>query len=85
MGRWFRQEEVGMNTLRRFAAKDFSVPADTSWYLAGLGEFRGKEALYTQQSPIPTGFGWEELIGLDGDDDPEACCRNMLVMSPSVP
>lgn len=40
-----------MNTLRFFALKDFSIPASTSWYLADLGEFRGKQALYTQQSP----------------------------------
>jgi len=40
-----------MNTLRLFTAKDFSVPASTSWYLADLGEFRGKQELYTQQSP----------------------------------
>lgn len=40
-----------MNSLRLFAAKDFSIPASTSWYLADLGEFRGKQELYTQQSP----------------------------------
>lgn len=40
-----------MNTLRLFTAKDFSIPASTSWYLADLGEFRGKQELYTQQSP----------------------------------
>jgi hypothetical protein len=40
-----------MNTLRLFTAKDFSIPASTSWYLADLGEFRGKQTLYTQQSP----------------------------------
>lgn len=40
-----------MNTLRVFSARDFSIPASTAWYLADLGEFRGKEALYTQQSP----------------------------------
>ncbi|MDP1679689.1 MAG: Fic family protein [Candidatus Nitrotoga sp.] len=40
-----------MNTLRLFAAKDFSIPASASWYLADLGEFRGKQELYTQQSP----------------------------------
>jgi hypothetical protein len=28
--------------------KDFSIPASTSWYLADLGEFRGKQELYTQ-------------------------------------
>ena len=40
-----------MNTLRLFVAKDFLIPASTSWYLADLGEFRGKQELYTQQSP----------------------------------
>ena len=40
-----------MNTLRLFTVKDFSIPASTSWYLADLGEFRGKQELYTQQSP----------------------------------
>lgn len=40
-----------MNTLRLFTTKDFSIPAGTSWYLADLGEFRGKQELYTQQSP----------------------------------
>ena len=40
-----------MNTLRLFTANDFSIPASTAWYLADLGEFRGKQELYTQQSP----------------------------------
>lgn len=40
-----------MNTLRLFAAQNFSIPASASWYLADLGEFRGQQALYTQQSP----------------------------------
>ena len=40
-----------MNTLRLFSTKDFPVPAGTSWYLADLGEFRGKQELFTQQSP----------------------------------
>lgn len=40
-----------MNTLRRFSSGDFSIPASTSWYLADLGEFRGKQELYTQQAP----------------------------------
>lgn len=39
-----------MNTLRLFATKNISVPASTSWYLADLGEFRGRQELYTQQS-----------------------------------
>ena len=40
-----------MNTLHLFSTKDFSIPAGTSWYLADLGEFRGKQELYTQKSP----------------------------------
>jgi Fic family protein len=40
-----------MNTLRLFASQNLSIPGSTSWYLADLGEFRGKQALYTQQSP----------------------------------
>ena len=40
-----------MPTLRLFTLKDFSLPASQSWYLADLGEFRGKQPLYTHQSP----------------------------------
>ena len=40
-----------MNTLRRFSGGQFSIPGGTSWYLADLGEFRGKQELYTRQSP----------------------------------
>lgn len=40
-----------MNTLHLFATQNFSIPAGASWYLADLGEFRGKQELYTQQSP----------------------------------
>ena len=40
-----------MNTLRRFSAGQYSIPGGTSWYLADLGEFRGKQELYTRQSP----------------------------------
>jgi len=40
-----------MLTLRQFAAKPETVPATTAWYLADLGEARGKEALFTKQSP----------------------------------
>ena len=34
-----------MTTLKLFAAQNISVPSNTSWYLADLGEFRGKHAL----------------------------------------
>src|SRR3972149_3357374 len=40
-----------MMTLRLFSRKFESVPAATSWYLSELGEARGKQELYTRQSP----------------------------------
>jgi len=40
-----------MNTLRRFQNGNMSIPASTAWYLSDLGEFRGKQELYTRQSP----------------------------------
>jgi Fic family protein len=40
-----------MMTLRQFASKPESIPVSTSWYLADLGESRGKQDLFTKQSP----------------------------------
>ncbi len=40
-----------MMTLRLFSRKVEFVPASTSWYLADLGEARGKQELFTRQSP----------------------------------
>jgi Fic family protein len=40
-----------MTTLRQFAQGLETIPASTSWYLADLGEAKGKEALFTRQSP----------------------------------
>jgi hypothetical protein len=40
-----------MNTLRLFSQRTFSIPGTTAWYLSDLGEFRGKQKLYTRQSP----------------------------------
>src|SRR5213083_1542122 len=40
-----------MMTLRQFAMRVESVPGSTSWYLADLGEARGKQELFTRQSP----------------------------------
>lgn len=40
-----------MNTLKGFRAADLAIPASTAWYLSDLGEFRGKQELYTRQSP----------------------------------
>lgn len=40
-----------MMTLRRFETPPGSIPGATSWYLADLGEARGKQELFTRQSP----------------------------------
>jgi hypothetical protein len=40
-----------MMTLRQFASGVEMVPATTSWYLADLGEARGKQELFIRQSP----------------------------------
>ncbi|MEF8702603.1 MAG: hypothetical protein V5B32_05065 [Candidatus Accumulibacter sp. UW26] len=32
-----------MSTLQRFAMGQTAIPASTAWYLADLGEFRGKQ------------------------------------------
>lgn len=38
-------------TLRLFSLNRLPIEASTAWYLNDLGEFRGKQELYTQQSP----------------------------------
>ena len=40
-----------MMTLRQFAAEPPTIPTRTGWYLADLGEAKGKFELYTRQSP----------------------------------
>ena len=40
-----------MNTLRLSQSPYFSIHPAAAWYLADLGEFRGKQELYTRQSP----------------------------------
>jgi Fic family protein len=40
-----------MMTLKGFSERLEAVPAATAWYLADLGEARGKQELYTRQSP----------------------------------
>lgn len=42
---------MGMMTLRLFETSPRNIPAATSWYLADLGESRGKQDLFTKQSP----------------------------------
>lgn len=38
-------------TLQQFSNKPESIPASASWYLADLGEARGKQELFTKQAP----------------------------------
>jgi hypothetical protein len=40
-----------MMTFKQFAGKLETIPASTSWYLADLGEARGRQELYTRQAP----------------------------------
>ncbi len=40
-----------MTALSLFSGSNAQIPVTTSWYLADLGEFRGKQALYTRQAP----------------------------------
>ncbi len=40
-----------MSTFSLFNSDNYSIPGGTSWYLSDLGEFRGKQELYTHQSP----------------------------------
>jgi Fic family protein len=40
-----------MMTFKQFAGRLETIPAGTSWYLADLGEARGRQELYTRQAP----------------------------------
>lgn len=40
-----------MMTLRQLLTRPEMIPAATAWYLADLGEARGKQELFTRQSP----------------------------------
>lgn len=40
-----------MTTLRLFSLNRYALEPSTAWYISDLGEFRGKQELYTQQSP----------------------------------
>lgn len=39
------------NTLRHFSTKKLPIDAAAAWYISDLGEYKGKQDLYTQQSP----------------------------------
>lgn len=40
-----------METLKQFSSRPTEIPAVTAWYLADLGEARGRQELFTRQSP----------------------------------
>ena len=40
-----------MKKFQQFEKKIENIPTTTSWYLADLGEARGKQELFTKQSP----------------------------------
>ena len=40
-----------METLKQFSSRPKEIPAVTAWYLADLGEARGRQELFTHQSP----------------------------------
>ena len=40
-----------MMTLKLFSTKPETIPTNTSWYLADLAEERGRQDLFTKQSP----------------------------------
>src|SRR5881296_3668738 len=40
-----------MKTTLQRLAKESNIPTTTGWYLADLGEARGKQELFTKQSP----------------------------------
>jgi hypothetical protein len=48
-----------MMTFRQFASKPETIPATTFWYLADLGEARGKQDLFTKQSPQKLKEPWQ--------------------------
>jgi len=47
----FKQKNEIMMTLRQLSSKPETIPAITSWYLSDLGEARGRQELFTKQSP----------------------------------
>src|SRR5436189_5988 len=49
---WLNGEPLqSMMTLRQLSAEPATIPTRTSWYLTELAEARGKQELFTHQSP----------------------------------
>jgi Fic family protein len=46
-----RSDIVGMMTLKQFISGLDTIPVTTSWYLADISEAKGRQGLYTKQSP----------------------------------
>ncbi|MBK7425322.1 MAG: Fic family protein [Propionivibrio sp.] len=42
---------MNISTLKRFTNGNYAIHPATAWYLSDLGEFHGKQELYTRQSP----------------------------------
>jgi hypothetical protein len=42
---------VRMNSFRNHRLRDLALPASTAWLLADIAEAKGKQELYTRQSP----------------------------------
>ena len=51
-----------MMTFKQFAAIPKSIPAAASWYLADLGEAKGKQELFTRQVPQKLKALWEHAL-----------------------
>lgn len=51
-----------MKTFQQFEQKVEAIPLTTSWYLADLGEARGKQELFTRQSPQKLRFLREHAL-----------------------
>ena len=47
----FDVQDVQMKTLEQLKTSITSIPTATAWYLADLGEAKGRQELYTRQSP----------------------------------
>lgn len=85
-----------MTTLRLFAGQTISVPVGTSWYLADLSEYCGKQELYTRQSPprlkalrehtmVESAVSSNRIEGVLVDPPPGkrgACCAKAVVPGP---
>ncbi len=51
-----------MMTFKQFAGKLETIPASASWYLADLGEARGRQELYTRQAQQKLKILWEHAL-----------------------